>query len=294
MLIYFIHHVALSIQADEVIARVATELTQGIERIFPTQIGCGDHQDADEPSDAGLVHAFDRESRTVGAPEDGYLQLIEPNALMKLAVSEDVLLRVERSPGHYLIAGCPLVRVWPGKQLTDEFEAEIAAAFVLGSGRTPTQDVEFSIGQLVEIAVRALSPGVNDPFTAITCLDRLGSALSRLAQREMPSPYRRDEKGRLRVVTPRITFPDLVDAAFNQIRQAARSDAAVTIRLLETIALIAGVASRSEDHSSLLRHADMVARGAREGLPEDEDRRAAEERYQTARKILVDPGRSDR
>ena len=98
----------------------------------------------------------------------------------------------------------------------------------------------------------------------------------------MPSPYRFDGQGRLRVVAAAFTFPEIVDAAFDQIRQSARSSATLAIRLLETIAVIAGAAHRPVDRAALRRHAEMIARGAREGLLEGEDRRAVEECYQMA------------
>ncbi|RJR51309.1 MAG: DUF2254 domain-containing protein [Desulfobacteraceae bacterium] len=287
-LIYFIHHIAVSIQADEVIARVYAELTQGIERIFPEKIGEEDPGHPTERHDPPLSKQFDRDAFPVNSVRDGYLQLIDPDSMMKLAVQEDALIRVERRPGQYVAVGTPLVRVWPGERGSETLKARVLEAFIIGSNRTPVQDVEFSINQLVEVAVRALSPGINDPFTAITCVDRLGSALCRLAEREMPSPYRRDEQGRLRVVVASsVTFPGIADAALNQIRQAARSNAAVTIRLLETIAQIAGFAPREEDRASLLGHAEMIARGAIEGLPEIEDRHTVEARFQTARQALV-------
>ena len=136
------------------------------------------------------------------------------------------------------------------------------------------------MNQLVEIAVRALSPGLNDPFTAITCVDQLGSVLCRLATREMPSRYRYDHQNQLRVIAPANTFPEITDAALNQVRQYSRSSVAVTIRLLEMIAVVAGFVHRPEDRTALLRHAEMIARGAMEGLPEREDRRVVEERCQ--------------
>jgi len=114
----------------------------------------------------------------------------------------------------------------------------------------------------------------------------LGSALCRLVQRDMPSPYRHDAQDQLRVITPVFTFPDVTDAAFNQIRQYGRSSAAVTIRLLETIAQVAAFVHRPEDRAALLRHAKMIARGARGGLLEDEDRQAVEERFQSAKLLL--------
>jgi uncharacterized membrane protein len=105
----------------------------------------------------------------------------------------------------------------------------------------------------------------------------------------MPSSYRFDEEGRLRVISAPVSFSGIVDAAFHQIRQYARSSAAVTIRLLETIAVIAGAAHRPQDGAVLRRHADMIIRGAREGLPEGEDRREAQDRYSAAIEALHKP-----
>jgi uncharacterized membrane protein len=283
VLIYFIHHVSVSIQADEIVARVGTELIEGIEHLFPELPEGG-------PSEGGLPEAFDREARAVGAAGDGYIQLIDMDGLLLTAEAEDALLVLTRRPGHYVVRGSPLVMAWPGARVSEELGARVNGAFILGNQRTPGQDLEFLINQLVEIAARALSPGVNDPFTASTCVDRLGSALCRLAGRDMPSPYRRDEQQRLRLVAPSVTFPSIVDAAFTQIRQDARASAAVTLRLLDTIAVIAGAVRRPEDRSSLQHHADLIARGARAGLPEEEDRRTVDARYQAACRALREAG----
>lgn len=286
VLIYFIHHVSVSIQANEIVARVGTELIEGIERLFPENIGRGAPQIPPEPPDAGFLDKFDREARPIGSTGDGYLQFVDGEALMALATQEDVVIRLARRPGHYVVATRPLALVWPGNRGTDQLVERVNSAFVLGNQRTSAQDIEFAVNQLVEIAIRALSPGVNDPFTAMTCVDHLGSALCRLAERDMPSPYRHDTRGQLRVITPVFRFPDVTDAVFNQIRQYARSSTAVTIRLLETIAAVAGFIQRPEDRVALLRHAKMIARGARGGLPEDEDRQEVEEHFQSAKQLL--------
>ncbi len=290
VLIYFIHHVSVSIQADEVVARVGADLLHGIDRLFPRQMGHAEPRPEDTRVATGLPDEFDREARSIGAAEDGYLQFVDADALMALATQEKMLFRLERRPGQYVVMGCPLVTAWPGNRVTEPLAARLNAVFILGHQRTAAQDIEFAIHQIVEIAVRALSPGINDPFTAITCVDRLGSALRRLAQREMPSPNRFDEEDRLRVIVPAVTFPEIVNAAFNQIRQYARSSAAVTLRLLESIAVIAGAAGRPEDRAALHRHAEMIVRGAREGLPEVSDRQEVEERYQVAVRALRDAG----
>ena len=294
VLIYFIHHVSISIQADQVVARVGKELAEEIHRLFPERIGQEQGRPAIESTDTSIPEAFDREARPVLAGGDGYLQHIDADTLMTLATQADVLLRLERRPGQYVVKGRPLVMVWPGDRVTEEFAAQVRDVFALGNLRTSDQDVEFAIHQLVEIAVRALSPGINDPFTAVACVDRLGSALCRLAQRKMPSPYRHDEQHRLRLVAAPITFTEIVDTAFNQIRQYARPSAAVTIRLLETIAVIAEAVHRPADWAALRRHADMIVRGAREGLPEGEDRRAVEDRFEITVGALLESQASRR
>ena len=286
VLIYFIHHVSVSIQANEIVARVGKELIEEIERLFPENIGRGASRIPTKPPNADFLDRFDREARPIGSTGDGYLQFIDGDALMALAMQEDIVIRVERRPGHYVVATRPLVLVWPGNKVTDQLMDRVNCAFALGNQRTSGQDIEFAVNQLVEIAIRALSPGVNDPFTAMTCVDRLGSALCRLAQQDMPSPYRYDTQDQLRVITPVFTFPDVTDAAFNQIRQYSRSSTAVTIRLLETITEVARSAHRSEDRVALLRHAKMIARGAGGGLPEAEDRQEVEKRFQSASRLL--------
>lgn len=286
VLIYFIHHVSVSIQANEIVAQIGTELIGEIDRLFPEKTGRGAPRIASEPPDAGFLDSFGREARPVGSAGDGYIQFVDVDSLMVLAMEEDIVIKLERRPGHYVVAASPLVLVWPGNRVTDQLIDQINSAFALGNQRTSGQDIEFAVNQLVEVAIRALSPGVNDPFTAMACVDRLGSALCRLGQRDTPLAYRQDVQNQLRIITPVFTFTEVANAAFNQIRQYGRSSAAVTIRLLETIAEVARAVRRPEDRTSLLRHAGMVARGARDGLPEEEDRQEVEERFQLVKKQL--------
>jgi uncharacterized membrane protein len=281
VLIYFVHHVSSSIQVDQVIAAVFDELRAGVDRLFPDRVG-----EAEERPSQGLPEAFEREAQPVCARADGYLQAIDGEALLALAAREDLVVRLERRPGHYVFTRSVLARIWPAGRLDEVLEREICSAFVLGAQRTPAQDVEFSVHQLVEIAVRALSPGVNDPFTAIRCVDRLGSVLCRLAERAMPSPYRNDSEGRLRVVAYPISFAGLAAASFDQIRQNGRTHAAVTIRLLEVIAAVAACARRPEDLAALRVQAEMIERGSREGLTEERDRADVADRYRAVAGLL--------
>ena len=198
---------------------------------------------------------------------------------MQIAIENKLLLRVQHRPGRFVVKGSELVQVFPEERVNKKLAVQINGAFVLGSQRTEQQDLEFPIDQLVEIAVRALSPGINDPFTAIRCIDQLSAALCHLAQREIPSPYRYDDQKQLRIIAEPISFEDATDAAFNQIRQYGKSSVAVTMRLLEAIAAIAAFTHRTQDRNTLQRHADMIERGGQEGIAEKLDYENVKERY---------------
>jgi uncharacterized membrane protein len=293
VLIYFIHHVSVSIQADEVVARVGQELARGIDQLFPEPIGHGRSRMEATLELPQVPPELESQAFPVPADRDGYLQTVDAAALMGLAEREDLFLRLERKPGQYLVKGQPLVLSWPADRSTADVATRINAAFVIGNQRTSVQDIGFSIEQLVEVAVRALSPGVNDPFTALTCVDRLCSALCHLARREMPSPYRFDAAGQLRVVAPATTFSAAADAAFDPIRQSANASAAVTRRLLEVIAVIASATQRPLDRAVLLRHAEMIARGSRTGLAEEADRQTVATRMEQVRLALAAQSRDE-
>lgn len=281
-LIYFLHHVSVSVQANEIVARISAELIEEIERLFPEQVGRGAPRPSAEAGESGFLEAFDWEALAIGAENDGYLQFIDLDDLLELATEADLVLRLDRHPGHYVVDGQPLVLAWPGNRVDEALVARIRAAFVQGNQRTPRQDIECAVNQLVEIALRALSPSLNDPFTAIACVDHLGSVLCRLARCKLPSPYRYDEAHLLRMIAPSISFAQIVAAAFDPIRQCSQSSMAVTVSLLDSIAVIAGFAELPEDLAALQRQADMIARGARRSLAEVEDRRLVAERYLAA------------
>ena len=175
VLIYFIHHAAVSIQASHVIAEVGGELHACIDRLFPEELG--QETRGAEPEEDAVPASFEREARPVAAAGDGYVQAVENDQLLKLAAEHDLLVRLARRPGHFVVKGSSLAHVWPGERLNEALAGRLRATFQLGPRPTPTQDVEFAVEQLVEVAVRALSAGVNDPFTATTCVDRLGAAL---------------------------------------------------------------------------------------------------------------------
>ena len=286
VLIYYIHHVSASIQVEQVIAGIERDLDQAIERLFPEKKGRHPFERELREED-DLPESFEQESQSVDATQGGYIQAIDIDSLMNLASTNNLLFRLEYRPGDFVAQGSCLVRVWSQEPFDNlELAGQIQEAFIVGLRRLKTQDIEFAINQLVEIAVRALSPGINDPFTAMACIDRLGAALAHLAERDIPSAYRYDEAGHLRLVVDSVTFAGVVDAAFNQIRQYGRSSVAVTIRLLEAIAVIGEHVTNDQERSVLMRHAAMIKRGSDETVPEEQDRQDIDQQYQLAVKIL--------
>ncbi|MEZ6071284.1 MAG: DUF2254 domain-containing protein [Pirellulales bacterium] len=285
-LIVFIHHVSTLIQAPHIVAAVAVDLDDAIDRLFPERIGgVASDRDATNVSGRAQADALGDDYVTIPATKAGYILARGGEGISDLSREEHLVVRLELRPGHFMSPDVPLAHVWTARSESgdeldhDEITERLNDKVIVGVRRTPRQDVECAISELVEVAVRSLSAGINDPFTAINCVDRLGASLARLAEREMVSPYRLDDEGRLRVVATTATFGSLLDASFNMIRQYGRDSVAVTIRMLETLASVALRVHRDDDRLALARHAEMVARNA-ESYPEENDRRHVRDRLE--------------
>jgi uncharacterized membrane protein len=278
VLIYFFHHVSMMIQSQNVITNIGRELEANIERLFSRRPETAPYEyelreEDDVPAD------FDDNRAFVAVDTSGYLQAVDYEALQKTASEHDLLLRVLYRPGDFIAKGSKIVAVYPEAGLSDAITDAIRAALTLGAERLYIQDVEYAIEQLVEIAVRALSPGINDPFTAIACLDQFSTTLADLAQRTIPSGYFYDAEGHLRVIRDVVTFEGIVNAAFDQIRQHGKSDVAVTIRLLEVIAIIVARTQTAAQRRALIRQAEMIKRTSEAMDFDENDRRDIAERY---------------
>jgi uncharacterized membrane protein len=283
-LVYFIHHVADSIQADTVIAEVYADLRHALDHLYPRLAAHEPAIAATKPVPAELLA---QAPAPIPAPKDGYLQAIDTHALRRLAREHDLVIEMHRRPGQFVIAGRPLMRAWPSARVDEQVIEAAVHDVVLGPKRTPTQDVEFSIHALVEIAARALSPGINDPCTAMTCIDRLAAALAYMMRSGERSPLIHDKDGTLRLITKPTTFEEAIDAAFNQIRQAADGHVSVLIRLVEGLTELAEIAATDRQRMALARHAAMIRRACRRSIPEHDDRVDAERRLHRLDVVLA-------
>jgi uncharacterized membrane protein len=265
-----------------VVERVGRELDAGIERLPAQAAEEGpDRRGADEdgwtPWDAACH---------VGQRQEGYVQAIDYGGLLAWAERHGAVLRLDFRAGDFVVAGDRRILVYPPEAAAEA--GAICELAVVGRERTPTQDIEFGVHHLVEVAVRALSPGVNDPFTALAVIDRLRGCLTRLAGRRLPSPILRDGVGRVRLVRETTTFAGLTDAAFHQIRQAGAGHPAVIIHLLEAIARVAEHARTEEQRGTLARHARMIAEAGLREAAEPGDRRDIERSFARAERTLAD------
>ena len=272
VLIYFIHHVATSIQVATIVADLGDELQATIDRIFPDRFGhdAAEHDDMQGARD--MPPEFEQRSVPITAPKSGYVQTIDDDALLHLTRTHDVVIEIVHRPGHFVVVGNPLLRAWPAERITHDIQKQATSAFTLGKQRTPTQDVEFGVLQLVEIAVRALSPSLNDPYTAVNSLDQLSVALCHLAERDLPGRYRYDKQHRLRIIATPLTFEQVLDVTFDQIRMNGNQFVMVLNKLLHVIAVVAARVPTPEACAALRQHAQRVERSSHDGLTDEHDR----------------------
>lgn len=241
VLIFFIHHVPESIHVSNVIAGIGKELQDKVETLFPQRIGRGEPADENEDVRTEIPEAFYEEAEPARAAHAGYLLAVDSERLMDIAVKYDLLIRLKYRPGDFISEGESIALVWYAEaHESDEVASRLHSAFAFGRSRTPMQDVRFLLDELVEIAARALSPGVNDPFTAITCMDWLGAALKALAERDTPGPRRYDERGALRIIAAPTGFPEFIEDAVGQLRPYAAADRNAALHMLRIIGEVAG------------------------------------------------------
>jgi uncharacterized membrane protein len=237
VLIYFIHHVANAIRIETVLADLARKANAAVDRLYPERLGKEPPRDANESS-TSLPDDFDRRAVTIRPDRSGYVQRIDTGALMALAKQHDLVVRVEATLGAFVTADHAALRAYPAERASKQVASALQGTIGVGSDRSPDQDVAHALRLIVEIAQRALSPGVNDPTTVLYCLDRLEESLVRLAARDLPSPLRFDNKGGLRIVTEVATFEDLACPTLAAVARYALSDADVVSRLLAVIATL--------------------------------------------------------
>ncbi|MEO6739004.1 MAG: DUF2254 family protein, partial [Chthoniobacteraceae bacterium] len=216
----------------------------------------------------------------VAAHANGYIQHVDSEALLRFAIERDAMLRIERDPGDFALEGAPLVCA--SCPLDDAAAATLQAHFAIGNFRTVDQDVGFGIRQIVDIALKALSPGVNDTSTAVSCLDYLSAILCRLATRRI-TPAFSDEGGKLRVIAPAPDFGEHVARCLDEIRLSAAGNVTILLKMLGVLQRVAKATHSATRREALIRHARLVAEAADHSAPAAYDRERISVRIESVR-----------
>jgi len=228
-LIYFIHHVPDSIHISSVLRRLSIDVSEKLTKLYPERMGASEEVAIEE-----MPRTFEPQVR-VPSHADGYLQGIDDVELINLARKKESIVRLVRRPGDFIRKDEIIAEINHCEGWTEKDSDTIRHAFTIGFTRTPTQDVFFILNELVEVAVRAMSPGVNDPFTAMQCIDWLSAALVQLSQRDLPGRCRRDEEGRICIITTEVTLQQFVDVALRQLIPYIKDDPNVTRYFIQSM-----------------------------------------------------------
>jgi len=243
LLIYFIHHVASRINVDTVIDLVHDDVLKSMERLTLDKAP----PVFSDPTDW-------RGASEVCLPRSGYLEQVDADALVDWAECHDCVVDFLKRPGEFVFPHAPIARI---SKPVDDAEAAIRSRIALSQQGGAPADMTFPIAQLVEVAVRALSPGINDPRTAISVLNRLGAALASLSLRHLDSGVR-EREGVVRLRFPPLGYADLTTAMFEMIRESAGRSASVLIHMLHVLTEVSEVERAPARLDVLRRHAQAA------------------------------------
>ncbi|GAB6040405.1 DUF2254 domain-containing protein [Endothiovibrio diazotrophicus] len=284
VLIFFIHHIASSIQASTIIASVAQETLSAIERQFPQESALEPDEQAAR-GDPLLRSADQRSWYPVPADLSGYIQSVDHDVLLGLAREWRTVVRMERGIGAFVVRDTALVSLALTFPPCHAMIAALNGAYSIGRHRTIEQDPAFGIRQIVDVALKALSPGINDTSTAVMCVDYLSAVLARLSCRQLP-PSRCYDGETLRVITIAPTFEGMLSAAFDPIRRGAEGNVAIMERVLGAVETIAGLTLDPRHHRALDEQVERIAELADRTIGSAHDRAQIESRVAHARKAL--------
>ncbi len=274
-LVFFVHHLSRSIISDTIIDRVGSVLDRAIASYLP------EPREQDPLAGAEVAR---HDGRPLKADSGGYVEVIDHDRLLEIATEADAVIELAIRPGHHVLVRGIYGWITPPSALTGDLKSDIEGSILFGKERTVVQDVEYSVRQLVDIALRALSPGINDPYTALAVIDRLALSLGRVLEHGPPRLIWRDEDGNVRLAAPGSDFEGILDVAYTQIRQAAGDHVAILIRMAEKLGQLAEQAD-TRHIEAIAHHLDLVMAAGRRDVPEKADQSVLETRVEHAREI---------
>lgn len=265
-LIYFIHYISLSIQASSVIAAAAQETIVAVDGLFPDDLGDAATDDDPSPPELAADHVW----LPLLSPKTGYIESVDGERLLALALGHEVVVRMELGVGEFVVQNTALASFASERKLEPNEVAALQGVFGIGRHRTVWQDASFGIRQIVDVAMKALSPGVNDTTTAVMCVDYLMAVLVRMGPRRI-SPAHRIKDGKVCVVARGPSFVLLLTEAFDQIRHNAHGNLAVLLRMLHALRTVAIHTPNYGRRRALLEQAKLTAALARQATSSQRD-----------------------
>ncbi len=262
-LLFFIHHISQAISVSNIVDRIASETEAIINDMMP------------DPHRQHSLTAPDLDQPAtwetpVLSLVSGYIRYVDTRHLVELAKTYHVKLHVVRRVGHFVPEDTPILMAYKGERLSQDGIDDLRHAFDIGPSRTLQQDVEFGVLQIVDIALKAISPAVNDPSTGVSSVDQLSRILIRFASRDLPECLLYDPPGVLRVSIQWIDFERLLTSAFEQIRLYSQSDIAVSLRMLRALGDIASTTTDPNYHRALQAMGRRIVDGCAAKLNEED------------------------
>lgn len=277
--IYFIDRITKTIRISYIIAGINRRTVAQLRRITEQP-----NQPLDDEEKAAAQSVRGENLTAVVAPRSGYIQTVDEDALLQVAAEHGFVIRLDKMIGDFVAQGSRLLSVGANADEKDAEQKEVVAAlwaaFDIGPERTSMDDVLFGIRQLVDIALKAVSPGINDPTTAINCIDYISNILTHAARRPDQLRYQYDQENAVRIIRRPVSFAALVDHSFDQLRLYTRSDYVVTLRLVDALVEVAQATNDEERHAVLWRHAGLISRSVNTHITEPYERQQINERIQ--------------
>ncbi len=245
LLVFFIHHISSSIQASRIVAVISRNIASTIPHAYPS--GAGKLSQGTEPAS----HAFTGPQQTLSLVKSGYVQTIDLEALLSVAEERHLIVELLVQPGDALLLGDPVLRLWGDAQPDQQQTHRLLRAFLLGGDRTAEQDIRYQFQQLCDVIIRALSPGINDPFTAINGIDELARSLQLFAREALSRHDLLDAKGELRVVVAAPSIAHLLQQTVGHIAIYAADNAFVMDGLRRVLRVVASEAQDEHTRAAI-------------------------------------------
>lgn len=272
LLVVFVHHMGQNIQASNIAARIGRETLRAVERLYPEQFG---EPGGEDPGATVERWRSAEEPGVVTGTRAGFVQLISIEGIKSCLETRPLRVHVPVRPGEFVTPETRLVEVWPRASVDRGSADRIRAQVTIGSERDVRQDAAYGFRQLADIALKALSPGVNDPTTAVEALGHSIAGLERLARRSIPSPVRRGADEQVVLVVAQADFAGFVETALGEIAHYAAANPRVVIEALNGLARVADAAEQvgaDERLEILATMADEIAAHARDSAETQRER----------------------